>query len=195
MKFPTGRSQWTTKLFPPEHRIATERIWRSEPSPGAMSLHQIRLDLSLVRQGVTIGYQFGVRSIEELGRIAELVERSVYERHSLTRTPEGLRFTLLNPPLRMGAFSSLGLLLDGVPLPPERSWVRTGREDRRSFSSVDRDHPVTLPIGSRTTIEAEVSPSANKGAIRVRLDLRSVAIPPRVWFEFTDEPHEAAGVP
>jgi hypothetical protein len=64
------------------------------------------LDLSLLRQGIRIGWEFGIQSIAELARVGELVERSVYEPSSLATAPGGIRFTLLNPPLRMGAFSS-----------------------------------------------------------------------------------------
>jgi hypothetical protein len=37
------------------------------------------LDLSLLRQGIRIGWEFGIQSIAELARVGELVERSVYE--------------------------------------------------------------------------------------------------------------------
>lgn len=150
-------------------------------------------DLRLLRGGVRIALDFGVHTVEGLALTAELLSRDVYEAHSFRRTPSGLRFVLRNPPLRMGAFSGLTLHVDGVPVPPERAVVRPGSEgDGVRLSDIDAEHPVVLPIGVRTEFRWEATPLSGR-THRVRLDLQSVAIPPKVWLEFVDEAHAESG--
>ena len=147
---------------------------------------RLRGDLSLLRQGIEVAVGFGVRSLEGLVSTAELLESSVYEAGSLRRTPGGLSFTLLNPPLRMGAFRGAAVLWNGVQVPSGSVTLRfaDGSPDRR-LDGIDREHPVVLPVGIRTVVELDgVAPV--EGAQRVRLELHSLAIPPRVWLEFTD---------
>ena len=146
----------------------------------------LRTDLSLLRQGASLAREFGFRSLEGLTRIAELIEHSVYEPRSLTRTAEGVAFTLLNPPLRMGAFEEVRVRFDGSLLPPEAVTLTVpGAGVPRSAAELSRATPVTIPIGQRTTVHLTLEAPA-PGPHHVRLELRSVAIPPRVWFEFTD---------
>ena len=152
-----------------------------------------RGDLSLLRQGVGVAVAFGFRSLEGLVSVAELLEKAVYEPRSLRRTSTGIAFTILNPPLRMGAFRSARLLWDGADLPPRTALLRTGASpDPVFFDSIDTAHPIEIPVGARTVVELRV-PSVAAGRHRVRLELRSVAIPPLVWFEFSDELRPAVG--
>lgn len=152
-------------------------------------------DLRLLRGGVRVALDFGVHTVEALALTAELLSHDVYEAHSFRRTPTGLRFVLRNPPLRMGAFSRLEILLDGAPVPPERALVRPGSAgDGVRLSEVDAERPIVLPIGVRTEFLWE-TPPPSAGSHRVRLNLQSAAIPPRVWLEFVDEAHPAAEPP
>lgn len=152
-------------------------------------------DLSLLRQGLEVAIGFGVTSLEGLVSTAELLETSVYERGSLTRTPDGVRFTLLNPPLRMGAFDTVSLRWNGAPWAPASVRVRSAGPDAwRRLDEVDPDHPLTLPVGVRSVFELRGVPDA-VGEQRVRLELHSVAIPPKVWFEFSDEVRPSAERP
>lgn len=135
-----------------------------------------------------MAWEFGARSLEGLTRIAELIEHSVYEAGSLTRTAEGISFTLLNPPLRMGAFSEIRVLWDGSRLPPDDvSIVLVGGAAPIPSGAISPVRPLTVPVGQRTTVRMAMAPPA-PGPHRVRLELRSVAIPPLVWFEFVDTP-------
>jgi len=146
----------------------------------------LRMDLSVVRQGLHLAREFGLRPLEELARVAELVEHSVYEAGSLRSGEDEIRFTLLNPPLRMGAFSRIGLAWDGVPIPPDRAWIRLpGAPGPSALSLVTVSSPVTIPIGERTEFGFSIAP-VPAGAHAVRLELQSVAVPPLVWFDFTD---------
>lgn len=145
-----------------------------------------RLELGLVGQGLHILTGFGLRPLEEMVSVAELLEHSVYEHGSLWYDGRVLGFALLNPPLRMGAFSRAALWVDGRPLASESVVVRPGdqREPRR-LDSLSPESPVTLPVGERTRFHAEV-PGLEDRPHDIRLELTSVAIPPRVWFSFTD---------
>lgn len=152
-------------------------------------------DLSLLRQGLEVAIGFGVTSLEGLVGTAELLENCVYARGSLVQTPEGVAFTLLNPPLRMGAFDGVAVRWNGVPVPPGMASLRSAdAESARHLDGVDREHPVTLPVGIRTVFELR-GVAAAPGEQRVRLDLHSVAIPPRVWFEFSDTLRRAGEAP
>ncbi len=143
--------------------------------------------LSLLRQGLSVEREFGIHSLEALASIAETIEESVYEVGSLTRTSTGLTFRLNNPPLRTGAFSSLRLVIDGVRVPADRARVRVGPGLLgRDLTGISRDRPIELRPGDR--IEFAVDGPFPQGAKKftVRLELQSTAIPPLVWFEFSD---------
>jgi hypothetical protein len=143
--------------------------------------------LSLLRQGFSVEKEFGTHSLESLLSVAEMVEESVYERGSLTRTSNGLSFRLNNPPLRTGAFSSLRLLVDGAPVPGERARVRGGPGlPWRDLTDISTERPLELRPGEVTEIAMGLSPPGGAKKLAVRLELQSTAIPPLVWFEFTD---------
>jgi hypothetical protein len=151
--------------------------------------HHLGTALSLVRQGLTVGREFGVHSLEALLWVAETVEESVYAPRSLVRTHEGLAFVLSNPPLRMGAFSSLRLLLDGVEVPPGEVRFRSGADRPwRTAAEVSRLTPLELRPGEPTEVTIGRAPAEGPRAVTIRLELQSVAIPPLVWFEFTEVP-------
>jgi hypothetical protein len=148
---------------------------------------RLRADLSLIREGADVAIGFGVRSLEGLGDVAELLHHAVYEKGSLRVSEDGISFTIRNPPLRMGAFRSFQVAVDGMWVPPPNGWVHPGGAPAAlTFAQIDRDHPVTLPIGVRTRFLLR-SVDRTPRRIRVRLELRSVAIPPLVWYEFVDE--------
>jgi hypothetical protein len=119
-------------------------------------------------------------------RVAELIESSVYDRGSLTTDGRQVRFRLLNPPLRMGAFSRITLVWDGGAIPPSDATITSvsGQSPTR-LDKISAERTVTIPIGRRTEI-AFATDRRESGAHRVRLELESVAIPPMVWLEFTD---------
>jgi hypothetical protein len=145
--------------------------------------------LSLLRQGLTLGVQFGPHSVEALLWAAETVEEGVYVAGSLRRTPGGIAFALDNPPLRVGAFTSIRILVDGRPIAPDLVRLRCGAgAPWRGASSVGPGSELHLGPGDRT--EFEVVGSFGKGAapLTVRLELRTPAIPPLVWFEFSESP-------
>lgn len=149
----------------------------------------VRTDLGLLDQGIEVGLQYGVHSLVELARMAEMLLHSVYEPGSLRREDGRATFTLRNPPLRMGAFRAIELFWDGVPVPPGSVTIASSGEPPRPLEGVDREHPVTIPVGRRTVVrmgavEADAHPHV------VRLELHSVAIPPTVWYEFRDVLHE-----
>lgn len=152
-----------------------------------MSERRVGPILSLLRQGFSLEREFGSHSLESLLRIAETVEESVYEAGSLSRTATGFRFALANPPLRVGAFGAIGLSLNGIAIDRSAVRFRGGPDDPwRQADGLDRAHPLLLAPGRRTEIEADVEPSRLLGTLSVRLELESVAIPPKVWFAFRD---------
>jgi hypothetical protein len=143
------------------------------------------MDLSLLRQGIGLGLDYGLHSLEELARLGAFLEHTVYESGSL-RVEEGRAvFTLLNPPLRMGAFSGVRVLWDGSAIPPAEVVVAREGYPKVEPSEIDRDHPFTIPVGSRTHFRLHAA-TPDPAHHRIRLELQSVAIPPKVWFEFTD---------
>jgi hypothetical protein len=151
-----------------------------------MGLREIALDFSLLRQGLSIEHEFGPAALAELVRVARFLEQAFYEPASLVRTERGVAFTLLNPPLRVGAFGTARLLFDGVPLPRERcSFLPSGLEVSRRFSEVDRARPLILSPGRSVRFEMELEPP-KPGRHEVRLELKSIAIPPLVWIEIYD---------
>jgi hypothetical protein len=150
-----------------------------------MSARQIRVDLSLLRQGASVAFEFGRAALEELARVGELVEHAVYERRSLSERGGQVSFTLLNPPLRMGAFREIRLFWNGTRLSPASVHLRSGDGPERSLASIDADHPATPEVGQRHRFRFEV-PNRAAGVQRIRIELVSSAIPPLVWFEFGD---------
>jgi hypothetical protein len=149
-------------------------------------------DLGLVLEGLRIAHEYGFGSLEEMARVAWFLERSVYEPGSLHEVPGGVAFALRNPPLRMGAFQALDLFWDGRRLPREHCTVR--RDDGsspRGFEEVSRTAPLCLEPGLRTEFVAKIGLTSH-GAHSVQLELRSLAIPPTVWFQVTDHVRPAA---
>lgn len=158
-------------------------------------MRELRLGaiVSLLRQGLELEVGFGTRSVEALLWIAEAVEESVYAAGSLVRTPAGLQFTLSNPPLRLGAFRELRLTLDGRPVTPERLRFRPlAGGPWRTAASISDAAPIVLLPGRPTEIGADALDVRAGQRVAVRLELVSVAIPPKVWVEFSDEVREAA---
>jgi hypothetical protein len=144
--------------------------------------------LSLVRQGIALEVGFGTRSIEALLWVAEAVEEAVYAPGSLELVEGRLRFTLMNPPLRAGAFSGLRAAVNGRPVVPAGFWFRSGAGTPwRTAASVGRTAPFEFLPGRRLDFAVDSPPKALRGQTTVRLELESVAIPPMVWVEFSDE--------
>jgi hypothetical protein len=143
-------------------------------------------DLSLVADGLRIGKQYGFHSLEVMAVIAWYLERSIYERGSLRTIPGGIAFDLRNPPLRMGAFRSVSLAWDGEPVPSSAcAAYPSDRPEPVPFDSITADVPLELRPGNHVEFTANVGvPSA--GPHHIRLELRSLAIPPTVWFEVMD---------
>ncbi|MGI0054542.1 MAG: hypothetical protein ACREB9_02085 [Thermoplasmata archaeon] len=150
--------------------------------------------LSLVRQGFSLEREFGARTIEELVSLAELVEESVYARGSLEGSTGGLNFRLLNPPLRTGAFASLRIVLDGIPIAEERIRVRSGDGAAwRTATEIDRDRPLEMRPGQPTEVRIDGARPSPGSEVHLRLELQSIAIPPLVWLEITDVVRGVAG--
>jgi hypothetical protein len=144
--------------------------------------------LSAVRQGIALEVGFGTRSLEALVWIAETVEEAVYATGSLCWDAGLLSFELTNPPLRVGAFRALRAVVGGREVPPGRLRVRRGPGvPWRSAASLSAETPLELVPGQVTefVIDAPTAPEAAR--ITVRLELDSVAIPPLVWLEFSDD--------
>jgi hypothetical protein len=151
-----------------------------------------RGDVGLIRQGISVVNEFGLRSAERLAFVADFLERSVYAPKSLRAVPEGIGFTLLNPPLRVGAFSSLRVAWDGTFHPPDRAFVRAeGRAIDRALADIGAARPVELRPGERVDFRLTGIP-ADARPHRVRLELQNIAVPPLVWFEFEDTISEPA---
>lgn len=149
--------------------------------------------LSVVRQGLTLGVQFGTHPLEALLWVAETVEEGVYEAGSLRRTEHGVAFALDNPPLRVGAFTHLGVLVDGAPVAGDRVRFRRGEGTPwRTAESLVPNAPWDLAPGDRTEFEIDGSFGEGGGPLTVRLEFRTPAVPPLVWFEFRESPTEAA---
>ena len=151
-----------------------------------MGSGHFRMDLKVVRQGLRIFWEYGFQPLEEMVRVAELLEHSVYEKGSLTLLDGHVEFVLLNPPLRMGAFSSIRASMDGTPVPTDRAGVMIEpARTPRKLSTLSRQDPLTLPVGARSRFWLEAA-GVGPGDHTIRLELQSVAIPPRVWLEFSD---------
>src|SRR5690348_6882681 len=115
-----------------------------------MGLGHFRSDLQVVRQGISLLREFGFEAVEEMFRVVELLESSVYERDSLTSVPGGVEFVWRNPPLRMGAFGMIRAFYDGASVDPGGATV--GYSDSsppRRFSEITFAQPIVLEIGER----------------------------------------------
>ncbi len=149
--------------------------------------------LSLLRQGLTVGVQYGTASVEALLWVAETVEEGVYEAQSLRRIPGGIAFAIDNPLLRVGAFTSLTLRVGSEVVPGDRVRLRAGPgAPWRTAATIVAGAPLGLAPGDRTEFEALGTFGHGGDPISVRLELRTPAIPPLVWFEFRDSPTEVA---
>lgn len=146
--------------------------------------------LSLLRQGLELDIDFGTHSIEAMAGIAEVVAASVYRRGTLGRTEDGIRFVLQNPPLRLGAFGTATLVVNGSTVPGDRWTVAPADGARVAGSDITAATPLELRPGVPVEIRAAVGPVGD--TVRVRLELTSVAIPPRVWIEFDDAPSDGS---
>jgi len=143
--------------------------------------------LSVVRQGLELGLEYGPRSVESLLWVAETIEESVYRPGSLARSGGTIRFELGNPPLRTGAFSAARLLWERQPVPPSRLRVRPDPlSPWRSADGISPDAPISLRAGVPIGVEADVPGDDVGSTVTVRLELESRAIPPLVWLEFRD---------
>lgn len=143
---------------------------------------------SLLRQGLSLEREFGTQSLSALISLADLVENSVYELGSLAPIPGGLAFRLHNPPLRAGAFSSLRLVVNGLPVPAARARLRPAEDQPwRTFDDISSERPLSLRPGDRSEFAADVPIAVGAKECTIRLEFQSVAIPPLVWIEFTDQ--------
>ena len=145
--------------------------------------------LALVGQGLRLGVEFGTHSLEALLWVAETVEESVYEPRSLVRRPDGIAFALDNPPLRVGAFAAITVSVNGAVVPGDAVLFRAGRETEwRPASRVTSSEPLFLGPGTRTEFRLRGDFGSGDAELTVHLELHEPAIPPRVWFEFTEVP-------
>jgi hypothetical protein len=145
--------------------------------------------LSLLRQGLTLGVDYGTRSLSALLAVAETVEEAVYEPGSLRQVPGGVAFALENPPLRVGAFVGLRVLVDGVPIAPDAVRMRKGvGTPWQSAAGVTVGSPFEWGPGERTEFEVPAPTVPAGRRVFVRIELRSLAIPPLVWCELREVP-------
>jgi hypothetical protein len=183
--------------FPPgtggrrEPGAATSSDKRAAGVRRPVSARTVGQILSVVRQGLTLGAEFGPETVEALLWVAETVEESVYEPASLAEVEEGLSFALANPPLRTGAFSAVRVRLNGVASDPALVALRTraGGPWRRA-DSISAETPIELRPGERIEVTVRTEPDPGRSPVRVRLELECPAIPPLVWLEFEEVPRE-----
>ncbi len=143
--------------------------------------------LSLVHQAVSLEVEFGRHALEALVGIAETVEESVYEPGSLVGTARGIEFALSNPPLRAGAFAAVRLEVNGARVPAAALALRPGEGYPWTLAdAISSGAPFEFHPGRRTEVRVQPLPVSIEGAVRVRLELESAAIPPLVWLEFHD---------
>jgi hypothetical protein len=155
--------------------------------------HRLSSLLHLADDAIGLGWDFGFGSLEALAWVALTIQRSVYVPGSLVRTATGFRFALANPPLRIGAFSSVRLRVDGDLLPAERVRVRVVPGGTwRVTSDLGLEHPLTLQGGVGAEFDADWPVERPHHPMVVRLELQNVAIPPLVWMEFRETPGEIA---
>ncbi len=157
--------------------------------PVLKSLFQGNLEKSLLVPAelavdiARLEWEFGTKAITELARTASLAGLQVFERGSLKATPDGVRFTFRNPPLRMGAFSAIRVFWDRQRVPDADVTVQVrGSPPPTSLAKVKANRPFTVPVGQRTDFVLRL-PTPAEGAHRLRLELQSVAIPPMVFWE------------
>ena len=195
---PDAKGRPGAPLPPPSGRDADgsrERLKAVDALPPSVSTGRFAAVLSLARQGLSVGVEFGPHSLEALVGIAETVEESVYAPGSLAGTDAGISFALANPPLRTGAFGEVRLRVDGASIPSDAFRVRTAAApDWRTASTVSARAPLELAAGVRTEFAVDGDWGRREGELTVRLELKSVAIPPLVWFEFRDRVRSGAPV-
>ncbi|MEM0129505.1 MAG: hypothetical protein QXG65_05035 [Thermoplasmata archaeon] len=151
---------------------------------GEGRLHRL---IALAREGVEVERAFGAGALVGLVRMAETIEHAIYRRGSLRAGSDGLTFVLDNPPLRAGAFLAIRAAVDGVPIPAGGIRLRVGRTGPwRTATTVDRAHPMRILPGETVAVGLAVGPVPAGAHRTVRLELDPVAIPPRVWLEFSD---------
>lgn len=145
--------------------------------------------LSLLRQGLTLGVNYGTRTLGALLAVAETVEEAVYEPGSLRTVPGGLAFALDNPPLRVGAFVAVRILVGDVPVADDRARFRKGAGTPwRTAASVSDLLPFEWGPGERTEFQVDAATPVAGARVCVRIELRSAAIPPLVWCEIREVP-------
>ena len=87
------------------------------------------------------------------------------------------------------------LRVDGASVPSDAFRVRTAAApDWRTASTVSARAPLELAAGVRTEFAVDGDWGRREGELTVRLELKSVAIPPLVWFEFRDRVRSGAPV-
>jgi hypothetical protein len=156
-----------------------------------VSIRGVGRILSAVRQGLTVGAEYGAGAVEALVWVAESVEESVLAAESFVQDAGGLRFVLSNPPLRTGAFVALRIVLDGRAVAADRIRLRPGPGTAwRTAGDVGAERPLRLGPGIGTEVEIDGPPGPPRRAHRVRLELECAAIPPLVWLEFEEVPRE-----
>jgi hypothetical protein len=154
--------------------------------------HRITALLRAVGDVARLEADFGHQSIQALLWVASTIQAGVYVPGSLVRTSDGFRFALSNPPLRIGAFSSVRVLLDGRPVPPGAVRLRTqDGAPWRTAAEVSGTEPLVLETGRGSQYEVAVPGASGSRPITVRLEFQNVAIPPLVWLEFRETPREA----
>jgi hypothetical protein len=157
-----------------------------------MGSHRIGSILRLVGDAARLEVSYGSHSLEALAWVARTVESSVYVPRSLVRTRTGFRIAFANPPLRIGGFSSLRVLVDGATVPPVAVRYRTGAaQPWQGVGSLGLAEPLELQAGSTLLLEVDHPLPPRSAPITVRLELQSVAIPPTVWVEVRDTAREA----
>ena len=143
----------------------------------------LQLPVELLSDGLTLTWDFGLASLTELARTATLAGLNVLESGSVKSEPDGVVFTLLNPPLRIGASKSLRVFWDRAPVPAERVRVEVrGDPPGVRLSEVSATRPLTIPVGHRTDFHLQV-PAHEEGKHRLRLELDPLAIPPMLYWE------------
>jgi hypothetical protein len=152
-----------------------------------VSAHRFGSLLRLASDAVLLELEFGTQSLEALAWIGRTVESSVYLSGSLARTPTGFRFALANPPLRIGAFSGVRLLVEGTPVDPAQVRLRVGPGlPWRTTTSLSAEHPLELQAGSTLEFESNSPLEGTPKTLTIRLEFQSIAIPPLVWVEFRE---------
>ncbi len=154
----------------------------------------LRGDLSLLGTGLSLGWSFGLGSLEELARTALELENGIYRTGSLRRVGPRVGFRLENPPIRIGAFRAVEVAWDGTKLPATAAWVATDhRPELRVLASISESDPVRLETGEGSRFELAPPGGPVPGPHRVRVDWHCRAVPPMTWLEFVDRIEEREG--